>query len=529
MGNMDNKAALLGAQLSRRRILGGLTGLAALGTLAACGGSDTSTGGSGSTGTGAKGGTMVIDVKTEPTGYNPLAFANSHVRWMAGQIIDPLYEYDDDNNIIDNLAVGAPETTDGITWTIKLKAGVKFHNGDEFTAEDAAASFLALATPPTVAFSSQVGTVKSAVATDPTTLTLVLSEPNYVLPAVLATYPMLHRDHVQDMTDIIGTGPFVWGKLAPASELSLTANKDYHLGAPLLDGLTFRFVPDPNTRVVDVLQKKSNVSMVPAFSTLPKVEDASGVSLIDVEAAVMLPIHVNTTSEVFKDVRVRQALAFAMDRTRVRDVVFAGKAEILRSGVIPPTLRGYDETNDFYPETADVDKAKALLAEAGVTTPVKFTAAVYNVPESAAAMQVIQQDWAAAGFEMEIQTLDLASWVQILISKDFDMCVSYEYNGTWWGLDGINQLSNYGSDAATNWVNYSDPAFDELLSKSRASQDADEQTEIWKQMNGILTEAAVNLLPAVPHLTAATLSAVDGINLAALGRSALDLRKATIA
>ena len=531
MATTENTGGLSGLLISRRRVLSGLVGATALGVLTACGGSSKSTAGSstGATATAAakKGGTLLIDVKTEPAGYNPLVFPNAHVRWLTGQIIDALYEYNDSGVIVDNLAKGAPTTTDGKTWTVNLATGVKFHNGDAFEADHVVATLKATAVAPTNAFASQIGTISSIKAVSPTQVTFTLKDANYLIPDVLAILPMLHKDHVQDMTKIIGTGPFVWDSLTSGSNLSLKANPDYHLGAPFLDAVQFRFVPDPNTRVVDILQKKSNVSLVPAFSTLSKLTSSKNVALINVPAAVMLPIHVNVQSAAFTDVRVRQALGFAMDRTRVRDIVFAGKAQLFQGGAVPPTLRGYDSANPYFPATADLDKAKSLLAAAGKTN-VKFTAAVYNTAESVAAMQVIQQDWAKAGLEMTIQTLDLASFAKILVSKKFDICVSYEYNGTWWGKDGINQLSNYQTGAFANWTNYTDPAFDALLTKSRATKDAATQTALWQQMDHMLAVASVNLIPAVPNLTGATQSNVQGIDQAELGLSFLDLRKAAI-
>lgn len=537
MDSTDKLEALTGAAVSRRRMLAGMAGIVAVGSidalLSACGGSSksgkSSSAASSTAAAAKKGGTLVVDVKTEPAGYNPLQFPNAHVVWLSGQLYDPLYEYDNSGNVVENLASGKPTTTDGVTWTVNLKSGVKFHNGDDFTADHVVATLNALAVAPTTAFSPQVGKVVSATAVSPTQVTFTLDKANYVIPDVLATLAMLHKDHIKDETNIIGTGPFKWSELVSGSHVSFVANPDYHLGAPLLDGVQFRFVPDANTRVVDILQKTAQVSMAPAFATLSKLTSSSTTDLLDVPAAVMMPLHVNCNSPVFKDVRVRQALGYAMDRTRVLDTVFAGKAIPYRGGAVPPNLRGYDSSNPFWGVKADPAKAKSLLAEAGVTTPVKFTANVYNVAESVAAMQVIQQDWAAAGFEVNLVILDLASWAKILVSKSFDMMISYEFNGTWWGKDGVNQLGNYGTGASANWVNYSDPQFDSLLAQSRATQDSGEQTKLWQQMDHMLAEASVNLIPAVPHLTVATQKNVTGIPLGRLGLCFLDLRKAGLA
>jgi peptide/nickel transport system substrate-binding protein len=534
MADINHTGALTGAIVSRRRLLAGLGGVAALGAVAplvaACGGSTTGSGANTAAKTLApkSGGNLLIDVKTEPQGYNPLVFPNGDVRWLSGQIVDGLYEFDGDGAIVANLAVGAPSTTDGKTWTVNLKSGVKFHNGDPFTADDVVASLKATATAPTNAFGGQLGTITSATAVSPSQVSFTLADTNYMVPDILAVLPMLNKNHIADMVGIIGTGPFMWSSLVSGSHLTLTANQDYHLGRPFLDEVTFRYVPDPTTRDVDVLNGTASVSLLPEFDTLAMLAGNKKLTVIDVPAAVMLPIHVNVKSPVFQDVRVRQALGFAIDRTRVRDIAFAGRAEIFQGGVIPPELRGFDSKNTYFPPTADVAKAKALLAEAGVSTPVKFTVALYNVSEPVAALQVIQQDWAKAGFEANLVTMDLASFASVLISHKFDVAVSYEYNGTWWAKDGINPLSNYLTGNFVNFVNYEDPAFDTLLTQSRATSDQAKQTSMWMQANQMLTEAAINLIPVVPPLTGVAQSDVVGIPLPALSLSFLELQKAAI-
>ena len=92
----------------------------------------------------------------------------------------------------------------------------------------------------------------------------------------------------------------------------------------------------------------------------------------------------------------------------------------MQGGVIPPVLRGFDAESKFFPETVYVDKAKALLAEAGVTKRQSSSRRrLYNVPNAVASIQVVQQDWEAAGFEPEIETMDLASFAQVILSKVF--------------------------------------------------------------------------------------------------------------
>ena len=416
-----------------------------------------------------------------------------------------------------------------MVWTVKLKEGVTWHNGDPFTAADVAATFGQVNTPPTNAWGERFGDLKSSEAVDDLTVKITLGTPNYLIPDVLAQVPILHKDFLEEMTTVMGTGAFVWTELVPGSHLKLVANPDYHLGAPLVDSVTFQFVPDPSTRVVNVLQGISNIVMLPSFDTLEKLEDDENVEAVEVESVVMMPIHVNANSTVFSDVRVRQALGYAIDRTRVRDVVFGGHASIFQGGVIPPTLRGFDPEYKLFPETADIEKAKALLAEAGLTEPVQFTIDVYNVPNAVSSIQVIQQDWAAAGFEPKIQTHDLASFAGIILSKTFDVAMSYEFNGTNWHDLGLSPLGQYTVDNFVNFTNFADPAFDELIATSRAEPDLAKQDAIWKEANQIVGDAAVNLIPVIPRLTLAKRSNVDGLQMTPLEMSFLRLNNVTIA
>jgi len=519
-------------RLTRRRLLAGFGGIVAMGTVGASSAIGSTAGASTlekafARAAATSSGNLIIDVQTEPQGYNPLQYPNASSVWISGQIMDGLYWYDDSGNFSPLLAASAPTTADGATWNIKLKQGVTFHNGDTFDSSHVVATLLATAKAPNNVYGGQLGTINSATAVDPYTVTFTLAAPNYLIPDVLATVPMCHKGHLGAETAIIGTGPFMWQSYTQGSNLVLAANPNYHLGAPPLANVTFQFVPAADSRVVDALTGVSSISLLPPFNDLASIKADKNLTLIDSPSVVMLPLHVNVQSPAFSDVRVRQALGFAMDRTRVRDIVFAGKADIFHGGVVPPTLSGFDTKNQFFPAKQNLKKAKALLKAAGKRH-VEFTAVVYAVPNAIAAMTVIQQDIAKAGFVCNIEVLPLAAWAAVLTSHKFDMCVSYEFNGTWWAKDGLNPLTNYTSGLFTNWVNYNNPAFDQLLARSRATSDRNKQVALWKRANQMLTVAAVNLIPVVPHLTGAMSTKVHGLPTAPMRLDYLHLHNVSL-
>jgi len=555
--NENEPVPPLERRVSRRVVLSGIGALGAFGTisslLAACSSdskassSGTNAASSATTTAGATGGTtatagttagsaapvrggdLIIDVQTEGQGFNLLQYPNAAYAWLTRQVVDSLYWYDDDSKLVPLLADGPPVSTDGMLWTVKLKSGVKFHNGDDFTSEHVVATLNQALLPPTNVWAARLGGFTNVAAVDPLTFTITYAAPNYYIPEVLGMVPMMHKDHLLDQITVMGTGPFVWKELVPGSHVKMDAFPDYHLGPALVDTVTFNFVPDASTRVVNVLQGNSSICMLPSFDTLEKLDSDANVDVVEVSAAVMMPIHVNTKSAVFKDLKVRQALGYATDRTRLQDVVFKGKADIFLGGVIPPTLSGFDAALTAFPATADVAKAKSLLAEAGYTDPVPFTIDVYNVQNAVAAIQVMQQDWTAAGFAPTIQTHDLASFAKILLSKTFDVCLSYEFNGTNWSKSGREPLGVYVTDNFVNFTNYTDPAFDALLTSSLAEPDPVKQAAIWAQANKMVAEAAVNLIPVVPRLTLAKRSNVNGLPLKPLELSFLRLHGVSLA
>jgi peptide/nickel transport system substrate-binding protein len=515
-------ADLIGRKLSRRQMLAAM-GLTA-GTmsmaefLAACqSGTATSSV--------KKGGSLIIDVQTEPNEFSPIMATSAGYYWIELQVAEPLYTYDDNLKIVPLLTTAAPATTDGLTWTIKLKDKVLFHNGDQFTSEHVVAQITAIMGTLYPGYKSRFTGFDSIKAIDPLTVQLTMKTANYLVPETLALIPMIHKDTLPKTDSIMGTGPFVWTEHRQGDHVKLTTNTKYHLPRAIVDDVTFRFVPDPSTRLVNLLGGSSHMMLLPSFADLPTLQKNSQVKVIQVSSPVVMPTYVNAKKPIFSDVRVRQALGFAMDRTRVRDLAFSGQADI-GDGVLPSMIRGFDPNFHFFPAKADSAKAKQLLADAGYgpggKTP-EFTLSLYNVPSPVAAFQVIQQDWQNAGFKVNIELLDLSGWVVKFLAKSFDIIVSYELDGTTWGDAGWPAMTQYRTGDPNNRTGFSDPQFDDLLKQSILTSDTKQQETLWQQANKILSEGAVDLIPVVPKLTGAYRSNLKGVDVSPLKLSLLRL------
>ena len=265
--------------------------------------------------------------------------------------------------------------------------------------------------------------------------------------------------------------------------------------------------------------------MLPSFDTLEKLDDDENVDAVEVESVVMMPIHVNANSSVFSDVRVRQALGYAIDRTHVRDVVFGGHASIFQGGVIPPTLRGFDPEYKLFPETADIEKAKTSPRPAHGTGPVHHR----RVQRPERGLVDPGHPAGLGGRRVRAEDPDPRP-CQLRRDhpvEEFDVAMPYEFNGTNWHDLGLSPLGQYTVDNFVNFTNFADPAFDELTRVPRrvgpGKRSDLEGGEPDRRRRGGEPH------PGDPSLDARQAVDVDGLQMTPLEMSFLRLNNVTIA
>lgn len=502
----DGSEPVTAQPVTRRQFLSWSSVVAAGGVLAACGGTTTS-----GLGGQAAGGRIVMDQALEPRVMNSLTLNYQYLRWLSEPVEETLYRYDDQGEIKPLLAESMPEITeDGLTWTVKLRKGIAFHNGDPFTAESAALIFEAAKKEGQ--WVSHFGWLDRAEAIDEQTIRFHLSQQFGIFIEKLVALPIGHPEFVKDNETLVGTGPYVFDTYNQGSDLLLVRNKDYWGEAPLPDELQFRFVTDAGAALVSVMNGDSTIYAEPRPSDGKTLEKQGTVELRDVEAPYQLLWWTNVTKPPFDDVRVRQAMAYAMSRQRVVDVVYAGYAAP-GQGTIGPAMQGYDADYQPYPLEGDPQKAKELLAEAGYgddeTIEFEFVTATGPVPESLGA--VLQQDWAAANLKVNASFVELGVWAERWFAGDFDIIMLPDMSGFSAGHTPFNMLITNTTGDAGNFHGYSNPEFDELVRRSLASADETERAELWQQADRILAEDAVSVPPAHPHLLLAHSNQLSGM------------------
>lgn len=348
---------------------------------------------------------------------------NALVRIKPGQASPQFIEPD--------LAESWSQNTSGTEWTFKLRQGVQCHaNYGEFTAEDAAFSLRRAATKETSAFSGDFAALDKVEALDKYTLKITLKSPIPSLLGLVSNYHgglMVCKKAATEMGEgfskkPIGTGPFAFAGYQPQQFVKLAAHKGYFRGVPQLETITYRYIPSDATRdlafqsgEVDMLFGRQNNQWVERMSKIP------GVKVVGMEPAELNSLYLNTKSKPLDDIRVRQAVAHALNRKAM--VQFSGD-RITREAVsvIPNGNLGIAEVGLL---PYDPARAKTLLKEAGYPNGVKLKVVQSTHPVLFRLMEAVQAQLKKAGIELDVEPVDHPTY-HANIRKDLSQVVLYQ-------------------------------------------------------------------------------------------------------
>src|SRR5690625_3532921 len=316
-----------------------------------------------------QGGTLVAAWAQDPVGLDPhITSARSSLQVLEN-VLDTLVALDEDQNIVPSLAEDWEAGEDGLTWTFHLRDDVRFSNGREFSAEDVVYTYDRMLDPDTASGQAYLlDGVESVTAPDDSTIVFELDAPNPALLSKLAgnkAVGIIARESVEDgtiNTSPIGTGPFMITDFQPGIQLTLERNPEYwREGLPYLDGVQIRVISDENVRRSAIVSGDVDWAIsVPAQSVAELKED-DNVVVDEVPAGAYWYVGVNTASEPLSDVRVRQAIAWALNRDEIAEVATFGTAVATQDPI--PSSSSW--ASDYAPYEQDLDKAAELLAEAG--------------------------------------------------------------------------------------------------------------------------------------------------------------------
>jgi peptide/nickel transport system substrate-binding protein len=428
---------------------------------------------------------LVLGMVLEPPSLDPTSAAAAAIGEVVHyNILEGLTKINVDGRVTPLLAESWTTTPDGATYTFKLRPGVTFSDGSAFDANAVKFSFeRAKAEGSTNKAKKGVfSNISRVTVVDPLTVILTLDRADATLPFRLGenTAVILHpATAAQAATQPVGTGPYVLSDWKKGTSITLTARTDARV-KPAIQRVVFRIINDPAAQVAALLA--GDIDAMPRFAALQSLPQFQGNRRFTVEigsTAGKGQLTINNKKKPFDDVRVRRAIAHAIDRQAFIAGVLEGQGTPIGSH-FAPTDAGYVDLTGVYPY--DPEKAKALLKEAGVATPLNVTLTLPPPPYARKGGEVVAAMLAKVGINAKIENVEWAQWLSGPFKGNFDLTI-------------INHVEPLDYAQYTNkayYWGYDSAKFDSLFSAHASTTNAAERLKLWQQMQRQLTDDAVN-------------------------------------
>jgi peptide/nickel transport system substrate-binding protein len=457
-----------------------------------------------------QGGSLIYGLEAETDGFNPTGNRWAVAGHMVAQaVFDSLTALDVDAQPQPYLAESVEPNDDYTTWTITLREGVTFHDG---TPVNAAAVKATLEGHKASALTgSAVTPITSITVVDELTAEVNMSQPWAAFPAALTSQvgyvvaPVMLADATKaDASRApVGSGPFKFVEWTPGTRFVADRNENYWQdGLPYLDRVEFRPITQVRSRYNSL--QTGEIQMMhttdpTVISELRIAGEAGDLQLVEdrgegEESFVLL----NLDSAPLDDLRIRQALAYATDTETYNEVINGG-VSVIANSMFKPDSPWRVETD--YP-SFDLDQAKALVeeykADTGATE-VRFRLSTTPTPETQRSVQILQEQWSAAGITVDINTVDQAAFITTAIASDYDANLWRQYGApdpdvdlVWW----YSQGPTAGSPNILNFPNMFDDQIDDALQRGRQSSALEDRraaySDFQKRFNEIIPAIWLN-------------------------------------
>jgi peptide/nickel transport system substrate-binding protein len=431
-----------------------------------------------------------VRINDDPDFLDPHRATASISFQMLLNMFEGLFIPQSDGSLTEGLAESYEVSEDGLTYTFKIRQGVKFHDGSPLTIDDVVYTFERLmGLNGGEKLSGNFDNVASIEAPDDTTFVMTLKEPNsnflYSLTALQSAIVAKnndgkHNDHP------IGTGPFAFVNYSPGVSLELKKHEDYwQEGLPYLNKVDFVFQSDDQAAVMSLLAGEVDVTGVPGHR-VAEVEGSFNISHQNNNSSLIITF--NQEKEPFNDLKVRQAINLAISKQDIIDSVFYGYATPLGSNMSPAMGDYYlDGLQDVY--ARDVEKAKQLLADAGYPDgfKTKITVSSHNDIYSNIA-QIAVENLKEIGIDVEIEVVEWGIWLErVYFGRDYEM-TTIDLTGRPSAFEVLNDYIS--TNDSENFFRFSNAEFDQVMSDVLKETEKAKQIGYYHRAQEILNEQA---------------------------------------
>jgi peptide/nickel transport system substrate-binding protein len=413
-------------------------------------------------------------------------------------MLETLVKVDFDGNMVPGLAESWAQV-DETTWEFKLRQGISFTNGEPFNAEAVVKSLKYIINSPTPPRGITANTFLSIEAADEHTVVIKTAKFDALVPNRLTsptTGVLAPSAYIAESGPInpfnTGTGPFILTEEVPEQSLTMVKNPNYWGGEVKIDKATVLLVPDPQIRAGMLQTGEIDINLHLPVEQLPILEAKPEISVLKLQTPRTTTLHLNMSRPPFDNLKVRQAVAHAIDKPAIIDATLEGVAAPA-IGVISPSEVWVN--SDLKAYEYNPDKAKQLLAEAGykegeLTVNLWTYPARANLPLTALA---IQDMLSKVGVKVEIRVAQYDVLEPDVLSGNYDMfIISRNHVLDNYDIEGF-LTSDYSCEGSYNMVQFCDEKFESLLTEASRSTDMEARYEIYRQLQAIIHEQAAGV------------------------------------
>ena len=457
-------------------------------------------------------GTLVWALTSDPASTSMLE--TKPEQYVYQTMFNTLVRYNtEDFSMEPELASSWEANDEGTVWVFTLRDDVTWHDGEQFTAEDVKFTYETIMNPDVNAgyHRGNLSNVESIEVIDDFTLQITMIAADFDFLPLLGDFMHIYPAHILEGVNInedtsfidnpIGTGAFKFEEHSLNASYTVVANEDYFKGAPNLERIIFKILPDTNVHVAQLRTGEIHVSHRIGAPEVAALEGADGITIYSPSTIAYWHVFMNNTDPLLQDPLVRQALSYSLNRQQIIDEVMDGFGA-LASGPVGPAY-GIWRNTDLQPYPFDPAKAIELFNEAGwedtdgdgildkdvdgdgVNDP--WAAEIIVIPHESAWADialVAQQQWKDIGLDITLGQYDTATGFGKVRDDDFKL-----YIGSRGPVPSPVDISRYyGCEAGGNWFHYCNEQVDSLIEEARETADEDARLALYHQAQVLLLE-----------------------------------------
>lgn len=447
--------------------------------------------------------TLTIAIGAEPESLDPVNMTSAPAATVGEHVVQRLIYMEEDGSLSPMLATSWSANEDSTVWDFEIRQGVTFHDGEPLNAAAVKANLDRFVDPDVgAAYAFLLGTVEEIEAVDEYTLRLSLSQPfapilahlshsfiGIVSPAQLAP---LGPDDTFDIP--IGTGPYVMDRWSRGETIRLSVNENYWGSVPAIPNVVFNFIPEASALMVALETGEADAIMRVPPQDADRLDANPEIDVVYQDSVRSVYIGFNNLKAPFDDVRVRQALNYAVDKQAIVDSLFLGAFTVADAPIVPAVF-GHASVG---PYEHNPERARELLAEAGFPDGLSMTLhhPTGRYPLDATVAEAVQDMLADVGVDATLETREWSAFLSFTAQPPDQ--ADYDAYMLGWGtvtLDadyGIYALlhSRQWNPNGNNRGFYRNDRVDELLDEARVETDRNRREEMYAEVNRLIWDDA---------------------------------------